>query len=185
MQNPSEPWAPTLPILTERLALRLHRETDLDDLLAYHGDPETTRYLPWPVRTRQQTADALVPKLGQGVATLEGEWLVLAIEERASGIVIGEVLLKRGPGTTCELGYVIRRDRHGLGLASEAVAAMLALAFDAYGRTTVDAQIQRGNAASVRLVERFGFVRDESRDYVKEGTDGERVEIELYVLRRS
>lgn len=180
MQNPSEPWAPTLPIVTERLALRVHRETDLDDLLAYHGDPDTTRYLPWPVRTRQQTAEALVPKLAQGVATLEGEWLVLAIEERASGIVIGEVLLKRGPDATCELGYVIRRDRHGLGLASEAVAAMLALAFDEYGQTAVDAEIQRGNTASVRLVERFGFVRDESLDYVKEGT-----KIDGYVLRRS
>jgi RimJ/RimL family protein N-acetyltransferase len=180
VQHPSEPWAPTLPIVTARLNLRVHRSTDLEELLVYHGDPDTTRYLPWPVRTRQQTADALVPKLSQGVARAEGDWLVLAIEERASGTVIGEVLLKRGPGTTCELGYVIRRDRHGLGLASEAVAAMLTLAFDEYGQTAVDAEIQRGNAASVRLVERFGFVRDESLHYLKDG-----VQIDGYVLRRS
>lgn len=177
--TPGTTWAPILPLVTERLHLRAHRRTDLDDLLAFHGDPETTRYLPWPVRTRQQTEEALVPKLTQHVVSREGDWLVLAMEERSSGVVIGEVLLKREAGTRCELGFVIRRDREGLGLASEAARAMLDLAFNVFEQTTVEAQILRGNDASARMVTRLGFVRAPASDYAKDG-----VEVDVYVLQR-
>ena len=44
-----------LPIETERLVLRAHRTSDLDDLLAFHGDPEVVRFVPWPVRDRAAT----------------------------------------------------------------------------------------------------------------------------------
>ncbi|CAN5160819.1 GNAT family protein [soil metagenome] len=159
-------WAPNLPIETERLILRVHRMTDLDDLVLFHGDPEATRYIPWPVRTREQTEEALAAKLTRDVARAAGDWLVLAIEERATATVIGEVLLKREHGGLAEVGYVIRVDRQGKGLASEAVRAMLVLGFHSYDRRAIDAMIVRGNDASVRLVERFGFVRETSLDEV-------------------
>lgn len=149
-------WAPALPIETPRLLLRVHVPTDLDDLYVFHSDPESTRYIPWPVRTRQQTQEALEKKYGAGVATNDGDWLVLAIEEKATGTVIGEVLLKRG--SIPEVGYVIRRDREGQGLASEAVGAMLQLA-GAFGCTEVHAVVEPENGASIRLLERFGFER--------------------------
>ena len=45
-----------LPIATERLVLRAHRADDLDDLVAFHSDPEVVRHVPWPVRDREATA---------------------------------------------------------------------------------------------------------------------------------
>jgi RimJ/RimL family protein N-acetyltransferase len=171
-------WAPTLPIETERLTLRVHRMADLDDLVVFHGDPEATRYIPWPVRTREQTEEALLPKLTRDIARAAGDWLVLAIEERATGTVIGEVLLKREDEGLAEVGYVIRTDRQGQGLASEAVRAMLELGFVDYDRRAIDAMIVRGNDASVRLVERFRFVRNDSLDGVAgdEVVEGYRLE---------
>jgi RimJ/RimL family protein N-acetyltransferase len=150
-------WAPELPLRTPRLLLREHRLTDLDDLALFHGDERTVRYLPWPLRSRDDTRTALLKKLSQHRAPAEGDWLVLAIEENASGQVIGEVDLKRGTDGHADLGYVVRRDREGLGLASEAVRELLRLATEDLGVTTIDAHIVPGNTASERLAERQGF----------------------------
>lgn len=160
----TRPWAPALPLRTQRLILREHRMTDLDDLAEFHGDAHTTRHLPWPVRSRDDTRTALLKKLSQHRVDVEGDWLVLAIEEVASGRVIGEVDLKRGPAGSADLGYVVRRDREGLGLASEAVREMLRLATEELGVTTIDAYIEPANAASERFAQRHGFVRHPEGD---------------------
>ncbi|WP_261165063.1 GNAT family N-acetyltransferase [Microbacterium sp. Marseille-Q6965] len=163
-ERANDGWRPRLPLRTPRLLLRAHRTDDLRDLVVFHSDSHTTRYLPWPVRDVDETAAALATKVRQHEAPREGDWLVLAIEEVASGTVIGEVDLRHASATHGELGYVIRRDREGQGLASEAVAAMLQYAFDQLGLDRVDAFISPGNAASEHLAVRHGFHREPSRD---------------------
>lgn len=150
-------WVLPDPLLSERLELRAHRAGDLDDLAVFHGDPEVVRYIPWPVRTRAETAEALHRKQDQLVARSAGEWIVRAIVERETGTVIGEVLLKREDDGSAEVGYVIRRDRWGRGLGSEAVRTMLDAAVPAFGLARVDAVVEAGNAGSIRLLERLGF----------------------------
>ncbi|MGK9147035.1 GNAT family N-acetyltransferase [Plantibacter flavus] len=181
MRKPTaEVWSPVLPIETDRLILRGHLLTDLDDLVIFHGDPEVTRYIPWPVRTREQTAAALELKLAQTVVTSEGGWIVLAVEERSSATVIGEVLLKRADDAarTGEVGYAFARSAQGRGLASEAVRAILELGFATFGLRTIVAQVELGNAASARLLARLGFVRDAETVNAADG-------IELAVFRRT
>lgn len=150
-------WVFDYPLVTERLDLRPHRLDDLDDLVVFHSDPETTRYIPWPVRTREQTLEALRIKLDRTVARAPGDWIVLAIEERSTGTVIGEVLIKREADGQAEVGYVIRTDRQGQGLATEAVVGILDAARDTLGVTTVDAVVEAPNTASARLLTRLGF----------------------------
>ena len=50
---------PPLPVETERLLLRPHRLEDLDDLVRFHSDPEVVRHVPWPVRDRAATDEAV------------------------------------------------------------------------------------------------------------------------------
>lgn len=158
-------WSPQLPIETERLILRGHRRDDLDDLVVFHGDPEVTRFIPWPVRTREETAAALERKLAATVVSAEGDWLVLAVEERASGRVIGEVLLKRSDDANRlgEVGYAFATTAQGRGLAGEAVRVILELADGALGLRTVVAHVEPGNTASSRLLDRLGFQLDAVR----------------------
>lgn len=181
------PWSLAVPIETARLRLRPHRADDLDDLVVFHGDPVATRYIPWPTRTRDETRAALEVKLGQGAARAPGEALVLAMEEISTGTVIGEVLLVRGAGMgesaaddRSEVGYVLRTDRRGFGLATEAVTAVLRLAFVSFGQRTVQAVVEEENEPSRRLLERLGFVRDATADRVKDG-----VTIPGFVLTRA
>jgi RimJ/RimL family protein N-acetyltransferase len=152
----------SLPITTERLVLRAHRPDDLDDLVRFHSDPEVVRYVPWPVRDRAATAETLQVKLDQTVLEEHGQWLVLAVELRSTGTVIGEVLLKWASDRQGELGFAFARDHHGQGYAAEAAGAILRLAFDDFGFHRVTAVVVEGNDPSVRLLGRLGF-RQEAR----------------------
>lgn len=169
-------WNFEYPLITERLDLRPHRVDDLDDLIVFHSDPEITRYIPWPVRTREQTLEALRVKLDRTVARAPGDWIVLAIEERSTGTVIGEVLIKRDADGQAEVGYVIRADRHGQGLATEAVVGILDAAQAAFGVTTFDAVVEAPNVASARLLTRLGFT-----EHAREHEDS----VELIRFRRA
>ena len=153
------PWEPALPLVTERLLLRVHEHGDLDDMLEFHSDPDVVRYLPWPIRTRAQVAEALVPKLRAGRVDAEGDWLVLAIQFRETGTVIGEVLVKcvSVEEGVAELGYAMHSGYHGKGLAFEAASAMVELALGELGVERLVAELDARNAASSRLLERLGF----------------------------
>ncbi|GAB3952965.1 GNAT family protein [Kribbella albertanoniae] len=153
---------PTYPLRTERLDLRAHRQDDLDDLLAFHSNPDIVRYVPWPVRDREQTRVALEAKLTQDRLTEEGQWLVLAIELRETGTVIGEVLLKWASEASRqgEIGYALHADYHGKGYASEAAREILRLGFEELGLHRIVAVLDDRNTASAQLLERLGMRRE-------------------------
>ncbi len=151
-----------LPIATERLLLRAHRSDDLDDLVAVHSDRDVVRFVPWPVRDRAATEETLRVKLDQAGLHEPGQWLVLAVEHRETGRVIGEVLRKWAAERQGELGFALARDVHGQGYAAEAATAVLDLAFDGLGFHRVSAVVIEGNDASARLLGRLGF-RQEAR----------------------
>lgn len=149
--------SPSYPLRTERLVLRPHRLDDLDDLYAFHSLPEVVRYVPWPVRDREQTRIALEAKLDQAELTEPGRWLVLAIE--LDGTVIGEVLLKWASDTDRqgEVGIALHPDYQGRGLASEAVREMLRLGFDDLGLHRIIGVCVDANTASAAMLGRLGF----------------------------
>lgn len=150
--------APDLPIRTPRLTLRGHREGDLDDLLAFHGDPEVVRYTPWPVRDRRLTEQALAQRIPQTSVERPGDLLCLAIEH--AGRVVGEVLLIWRDETTAELGYALASAHHHRGLAAEAAAPMIDLAFDLLGTHRVAATVISANTASAAVLGKLGFRRE-------------------------
>ena len=151
-------WTFDYPLHTARLTLRPHTMADLYDLEVFHSDPDVTRYIPWPVRDRAQVRAALVAKIPQISASAAGEWIVLAVEERSSGTVIGEVLLKRESDSVAEVGYAFASHAQGKGLATEAVVHLMDVAERELGITTFDAVIEEPNRASARLLARAGFL---------------------------
>ncbi|MEV5962362.1 GNAT family N-acetyltransferase [Kribbella sp. NPDC051952] len=153
---------PAYPLRTERLELRPHRREDLDDLYAFHSRPEVVRYTPWPVRNREETRAALEKKLVQGELTEPGQWLVLAIELRETGTVIGEVLLKWASEADRqgEIGFALHTDYQGKGLAAEAAREVLRLGFEDLELHRIVAILDDRNAPSAQLLERLGMRRE-------------------------
>ena len=156
---PDRVWTLPLPLITDRLRLREHRVDDLDDLVVFHGDEEVTRYTPWPTRDRAQTHDALTKRIGQRRAAATGEAVVLAAEEIRSGTVIGEALLLRQADDEAVLGYAVRRDRWGRGLATEAAGAVVDAGFGVLGLRRTSAVVVPANAASIGVLHKLGFAR--------------------------
>ena len=91
-------------------------------------------------------------------------------KSNADGSPIGDVALSeiiRGPFQACFLGYRIDGSREGLGLASEAVMAIVEYAFSVLNIHRIMANYIPTNERSGRLLKRNGFVVEGyARDYL-------------------
>ncbi len=158
------PTPPALPIRTERLVLRPATETDLDEVLAYYGNPDVAWLLLHPPFTRGELEDRL-----RRPATPEVLGLVIELD----GVVVGDVVLMlEGPSyDTGELGWVIHPDQAGRGIATEAAQALVDVAFEHYGLHRVRAELDARNDRSAALAERLGMTREAHlrQDYWSKG----------------
>lgn len=150
---------PAYPIRTSRLVLRPFTEGDLDDLYAYQSRPDVTRHLLYDARGRDEVGGALKRKVGESTLDREGDVLSLAVEWPDVSRVVGDVNLFWLSSThrQGEVGYVFNPDFHGRGLATEAAAEVLRLAFDGLGLHRVIGRCDACNDASARLMTRLGM----------------------------
>jgi aminoglycoside 6'-N-acetyltransferase len=170
-----------LPIRTERLLLRTHREDDLEALLGYYSDPEVARYIPWQPWTRADAEEHLQRRVER--TGLGGPDDVLGLVVERAGEVIGDVVLWPADDTheRGEIGWAFHPAAAGQGYATEAVRALIDTAFATYGMHRVIAQLDARNAASARLCERVGMTREA---YLREDcwTKGAWVDMLVYGL---
>lgn len=139
---------------TPRLLLRPLTLADEDDVFAYQSDPEVVRFIPWPVRTREQVREAL--------QRFAGDSGVLAIVEKAGGAVIGQtnVAVASARDRHGEFGYVVSRAYANRGFATEASARVLDYAFDVLDLHRMTARIDTRNAASAAVAAKLGMRRE-------------------------
>jgi RimJ/RimL family protein N-acetyltransferase len=92
----------------------------------------------------------------------EGQSLTLGVEERASGALVGDVVLfwrsreQRGG----EVGYVFHPDYSGRGYATEAATEMVRLGFDKLDLHRIVGILDARNTGSARVLERLGMRRE-------------------------
>jgi RimJ/RimL family protein N-acetyltransferase len=143
-------------IVTERLELRPFRPGDEDAMAAVFGDAAALRY--WGPPLDAPAIRERIERNREGQAR-DGfsRW---AIVLRATGELVGDAGLTWTDveGTDeIELGWVVRPDRWGLGIASEAAAAWRGYAFDRLGLTRLVSMIRADNVASRRVAEKLGM----------------------------
>ena len=141
-------------IRTSRLILRSARPDDLEGLHAVLSDPRATRW--WstpPHETLDQTRDWLADMIANGPDHPD------FVVER-DGRVIG----KAGFYVMPDVGYILHPDVWGQGLAGEAVGAAIDHVFQTHDVDTLTADVDPENAASIRLLERLGFIRTGSAE---------------------
>ena len=176
----------TWPLRTARLELRPFTADDVDDLLSIHGDPEAVRFVPFEPRDRAGTVEVLRRKAAHVALANEGDLLELAVTLPGGGALIGDVLLalRSVEHHTLEVGYIFSAAYGGYGYATEAVGALLDLAFSALGARRVVARVDARNVASRRLLTRLGL-RQEAELVENEWFKGEwSTEVDYAVLRR-
>jgi RimJ/RimL family protein N-acetyltransferase len=145
-----------VPGATERLVFREMRVDDLDDMAGLLGDPDVMRYYPRPKSRTEALAwitwnQALYEREGFGL------WV---IELRATGEFVGDCGLtpqKVDGVVDVEVGYRVRADLQGQGLASEAAAACRDHARDALDIKRLIAIIHPDNVPSQRVARKIGL----------------------------
>ena len=150
----------SFPIQTPRLLLRPHRSDDVDPLLAYYGNPEVARYIPWEPWSREQAEEKVRERLSRTAIVDASSALGLVVESR--GDVIGDVVLWPADETLSrgEVGWAFHPSAAGNGFATEAAQALFEIAFGHYGMHRLVAHVDSRNLASARMCERLGMARE-------------------------
>jgi RimJ/RimL family protein N-acetyltransferase len=148
---------------TDRLTLRMLRESDIGAYAEICGDPEVMRY----IGDGQPLAR---PMAWRNLAMMVGHWTLRgyglwAAEERASGTLVGRIGFWNPEGWPgFELGWTLRRAFWGKGYATEGAQAALRFAFTQLDQSQVISLIHPENAASIKVAERLGERRVDSTE---------------------
>ena len=147
-----------LPTLdAERLRLRAPREADAEALFAVFSDPAVTRYWSHPPWTERAQAMELIDDICR--RALDGQLFQWAIADSHDDQLIGTVTLffVNRSHRRCEVGFALRHDRWGQGLAREALSRAIRYGESELGLRRFEADVDPDNAASLGLLKRLGF----------------------------
>jgi RimJ/RimL family protein N-acetyltransferase len=145
---------------TTRSSLRLHRESDLERLVSIYSRPDVARFLleePWTLESGAAHLQRRLARTG-----LDGPSGSLALAVEREGTLIGAVSVWRTEQEprTVEVGWTLDPAHGGNGYATEAVAAVLDLAFERHDAHRAVARMDARNEASARLASRLGMRRE-------------------------
>lgn len=162
-------FVPNYPIETERLQLRPFTRGDVDAVYSYRSREDVCRFLFDEPMSRQTCAETIQARISQLGLEEEGDRIVLAVERKADGELIGEVSLiwRSVESRQAEIGYIFNPVAQGQGFASEAARALMDVGFAGAGMHRIYARCDARNAASARVMERLGMRREAHfRDHV-------------------
>ena len=158
-----DPFAGGLPVLLgARVRLRPVRPGDEPALLAVFGDAGHLRY--WSHGPLADLAAARRYREEIEAGTRDRAFFQWAITEPPADRLVGTVTLANWDRSNrrAEVGFILRPEAQGRGLAGDAVRAALRFGIDRMGLWRVEADVDPDNAGSLRLLTRLGF-REEGR----------------------
>jgi RimJ/RimL family protein N-acetyltransferase len=135
-------------IYTERLRMRRVRPEDVEAIHGIMSDPETMRF--WsspPHKTLEETEQWFASMVEGDRSGASDEFII-----EHQGVVIGKLGAWRLP----EIGFFIRRDCWGSGLASEALRRFISYAQD-LDLDCLTADVDPRNTACLRVLAKCGF----------------------------
>lgn len=142
---------------SERLRLRRVTAADVDELVALDADPAVMRYISGGAGNSREVYEAeLLPRMlmwndrPYGFFAAEWEGRFVGWFHLRPSVADAEML---------ELGYRLRREAWGRGLATEGARCLLGHAFDALQQPAVDACAHPDNAASIGVMIKCGMRR--------------------------
>lgn len=138
-------------LTTARLHLRKLQRGDAAFLHAWLSDPAVMRFWSTLPHDDFATTERWVElSLAESAAGRAHDYVVLR-----EGVIVGRVAFWSGN----EIGFFFGPAYQGQGYASEALAAFCRFGLTALGFDEIRADVDPGNAASLRVLERIGFSR--------------------------
>ncbi len=149
---------PELIFQTARLRARPMVLDDLEPFVAYRADAEIARFQTWSDFTLAD-GRALIASLEGSTLGTPGEWYQIALEDRVSGGLVGDLAAKVSDSQPreMEVGFTLAPAHQGKGYGTEALRALLDIAFGSLGMHRVIAVTDALNAPAAALLERVGM----------------------------
>ena len=163
--------------------LRPFEADDLAGLVAYRSDPDVAAYQSWDASYSQADAERFLAEQRALALGQPGEWVQLAIVDRAAGTLLGDCAARVDAvqPATAEIGITLARESQGKGVAAEALRALVTALFDDHGMHRVFAHADDRNGSVHRLLERLGL-RLEGRLIEADWFKGEWTTLRIYAL---
>lgn len=148
---------------TERLLLRLYKQTDKDDLIRLFTDEKVMKHVDTGVFS-QQKAEEIWLKLIEnfypnGITTIYG------VFDKFDGHYIGHAAIRPRPTNKdeWEISYMLQIEEWGKGFATEIAGKLVEFGFNELNLNAVYATVDTDNYASIRILEKIGMkhIRDE------------------------
>jgi RimJ/RimL family protein N-acetyltransferase len=135
----------------EEIQLRSFAEADADALVSCLNDPEISRWtrIPYPYTE----ADAL-----EFMRSTQER--AFAITDRASGELLGGIGMRLPAEGVGEVGYWVRREARGRGIATRALRLLARWALEEQRLVRLQLTAEPENVASLRVAEKAGFTRE-------------------------
>ncbi|MEM7151989.1 MAG: GNAT family N-acetyltransferase [Myxococcota bacterium] len=146
------PWE----LNTERMHLRRIGPEHLEDLLELDSDPEVMRYINGGKASTREDYEKFMPRM---MAYDELPYGFLAAYEQQRFIGWFHLRPSVADESILELGYRLRRETWGRGLATEGGRALVRHAFEDLDQPAVDACADPNNAGSIRVMVKCGMHR--------------------------
>jgi Acetyltransferases, including N-acetylases of ribosomal proteins len=148
-----------LPLETDRLRLRPFERGDINAIVRYHSLPTVQRYLVRPSRDAAEVAMALDIMRSQVSLQRPGDTLTLAMTRKGDGLLMGHVCLHWSDATAgqAEIRHAIDPAHSGNGYLSEALSALLDLAFGHFRIHRVFCRSDGRNHHSIKLMQNLGM----------------------------
>ncbi|EQC47297.1 GNAT family N-acetyltransferase [Bacteriovorax sp. Seq25_V] len=137
-------------LTTDRTVVRRIETSDLGILTKMMTDSETMKHTGFRV---PQTIETINEKVK--VWTTDNR--VWGVQEKTTADFIGWFMLKDTGLGFPELGFMITKEKWGMGHASEVARAILDYAFDELKIEKVVARADRTNIASIKVLEKIGM----------------------------
>lgn len=147
-------------IETSRLILREVTNVDAENMLKYLSDQEVVK--PMGLEPFRTVEDALGEISWYKSIAEDGTGIRWGIALKDSGEMIGSCgfLNMNTKHHRAEIGYELSKDYWGIGIASEALEAVVKYGFHHFQLERIEALIEPANVPSHKLVEKQGFTRE-------------------------
>jgi RimJ/RimL family protein N-acetyltransferase len=156
----------------EAIVLRAFSDDDVPALVEGLNDPEIPRWTRIPSPYTERDAREYLRSTSEQA---------FAITSKESGELLGGIGLRFPSDGIGEIGYWVKRDARGRGVATRALLILSRWALEEHKLVRLQLTAEPGNAASQRVAEKAGYVREGlMRRYLNIG--GERRDGYMYSL---
>lgn len=147
-------------LTTQRLVLRKMSDNDANEMFFLRSDAQVMKYID---RSPAQSVDEALAFIRMINSALDNnEYINWAISLKDDSKLIGNICFWRiqKEHYRAEIGYVLHPAYQGKGIMHEAITAVLDYGFKVMGLHSVEANVNPENIASIKLLEKNGFIRE-------------------------